>query len=109
MKTPQIAKLSPHLRRLEQNFVALVDTLFRTCPDLLSFSLGEQGVPLYDRDSAGDAEGVFVTDIMFTKPLSLIYQEEICDSLSKLVLDVVSERSEAIAVLRGRTFARTLH
>ncbi len=35
--------------------------------------------------------------------------EEACKLIADAVADIVSERPEALELLRGRTFARTLH
>jgi hypothetical protein len=108
MKTLQVEQLSPQLRRVEEGFAALVHVLFRTYPELLCFSLGGRadlppGVELGDSDAQ-----IFITDVDFAKPVSQEYQNEIGEALGGIVSDIVTERPEALEVLPGRTFARTL-
>ncbi|HZR69704.1 MAG TPA: hypothetical protein VFB01_11695 [Burkholderiales bacterium] len=108
MKTLQIEQLSPQLRRVEEGFAVLVHVLFRTYPELLCFSLGGRadlppGMDISDTDAQ-----IFITDVDFAKPISQEYQNEIGEALGGIVSDIVSERPEALEVLPGRTFARTL-
>jgi len=37
------------------------------------------------------------------------FQQEMCDAVTSFLTEVVHENPEAIELLRGRTFARTLH
>jgi hypothetical protein len=108
MKTLQIAQLSPQLRRVEEGFAALVTVLFRAYPELLCFSLGGRadlptGIDLGDSDAQ-----LFITEVGFGQAVSQDYQNEIGEALGSIVLDIVAERPEALEVLPGRTFARTL-
>ena len=108
MKTLQIEQLSPQLRRVEEGFVAVAQVLFRTYPELLCFSLGTRadlpaGIGLGDSSAQ-----LFITDVGYALPVSQEYQCEIGEALGGVVSDVVSERPEALDVLPGRTFARTL-
>jgi hypothetical protein len=108
MKTLQIAQLSPQLRRVEEGFAALTNVLFRTYPELLCFSLGGRadlppGIDLGDSDTQ-----LFITEVDFAQPISQEYQNEIGEALGGIVSDIVTERPEALEVLPGRTFARTL-
>jgi hypothetical protein len=108
MKMLQVEQLNPQLRRVEEGFAALVHVLFRTYPELLCFSLGGRadlppGVDLGDSDAQ-----IFITDVDFGKPVSQEYQNEIGEALGGIVSDIVTERPEALEVLPGRTFARTL-
>jgi hypothetical protein len=108
MKQLQIAQLSPHLVRVEEGFAALTTVLFRTYPELLCFSLGGRadlppGIDLGDTDAQ-----LFITEVDFAQPVSQEYQNEIGEALGGIVSDIVTERPEALEVLPGRTFARTL-
>ena len=108
MKTLQIEQLSPQLRRVEEGFAALVHVLFRAYPELLCFSLGGRA-DLPPGMDIGDTEAqIFITDVDFAKPISQEYQNEIGEALGGIVSDIVTERPEALEVLPGRTFARTL-
>ena len=108
MKQLQIAQLSPQLRRVEEGFAALATVLFRTYPELLCFSLTSRGDLPAGFDPSGCDAQLFITEIGFAQPLSQEYQSEIGEALGGIVSDIVTERPEALDVLPGRTFARTL-
>jgi len=94
--------------RAVNNHAALVNVLFRTYPELLCFSLGGRA-DLPPGVDIGDSEAqIFITDVDFGKPVSQDYQNEIGEALGGIVSDIVTERPEALEVLPGRTFARTL-
>jgi len=78
----------------EAQLETLVQAIFRRWPGLVGFSV----------EDAGE----LVLTEMETQPWSVQPGEllgEVCDAL----LDFVDEAPEALALLRGRTFARTLH
>jgi hypothetical protein len=108
MKTLQIAQLSPQLRHVEEGFAALVTVLFRTYPEILSFSLGGRGDLPAGLDLGDSDAQLFITEVGFGQPVSQDYQNEIGEALGSIVLDIVAERPEALDVLPGRTFVRTL-
>ncbi len=54
-------------------------------------------------------EDLFVTDLGFSAPVTDMEYDEAYRLITDAVSDIVSERPEALDLLRGRTFARTLH
>jgi hypothetical protein len=81
-------------RHTEAQLEALVQTLFRRWPGLVGFAV----------EDAGE----LVLAEMETQPWS-VQPRELLDEVSVALLDFVDEAPEALALLRGRTFARTLH
>ena len=81
-------------RHTEAQLEALVQTLFRRWPGLVGFSV----------EDAGE----LVLTEMETQPWS-VQPHELLDAVSVALLDFVDEAPEALELLRGRTFARTLH
>lgn len=71
--------------------------LFSRCPELSGFSV------------RGDAEDLFVSDVGISPRLSAEQYGEIFQDIALTLSELVEERPEASALLRGRTFARTLH
>ena len=80
-------------RHTEAQLEALVETIFRRWPGLVGFSV----------EDAGE----LVLTEMETQPWSM-QPYELLGEVSVALLDFVDEAPEALALLRGRTFARTL-
>ncbi len=57
----------------------------------------------------GLGDELFVTELGFSTPVSEMEYDEAYKLIADAVADIVSERPEALELLRGRTFARTLH
>jgi len=71
--------------------------LFSRCPELSGFSV------------RGDAEELFISDVGIAPRLSAEQYGEIYQDIAATLAELVEERPEAGELLRGRTFARTLH
>lgn len=71
--------------------------LFSRCPELSGFSV------------RGDAEELFVSDVGIAPRLSPEQYGEIYQDIALTLSELLDERPEAGELLRGRTFARTLH
>jgi hypothetical protein len=71
--------------------------LFSRCPELSGFSV------------RGDAEDLFVSDVGIAPRLSAEQYGEIYQDIALTLSELLEERPEAGELLRGRTFARTLH
>lgn len=82
---------TPHA---EARLEALVETLFRRWPGLVGFAV---------RDA-----GELVLAEMETHPWSA-RPDELLGEVAGALLDLVDEEPAALELLRGRTFARTLH
>jgi len=81
--------------RLEAALAARLEILFRDCPALCGFTVeADLAVPgnvtCHLVDGNGDAD-------------------EILGEVAEMLLEVVEAEPEAIELLKGRTFARTLH
>jgi len=77
-------------------------------PGLCGFSL--QTGPAADYiDTSSLRDELFVTELGFSAPVSETEYDEAYKLITEAVADIVSERPEALELLRGRTFARTLH
>ena len=71
--------------------------LFSRCPELSGFSV------------RGEADELFVSDVGITPRLSPEQYGEIYQDIAATLSELLEERPEAGELLRGRTFARTLH
>ena len=85
---------------------AQIDALFRRCPELCGFSV--QPKVSADGNTKGEEE-LFVTAIGIEPSAPRGQYAEIFEQIATTLKDLLGERPEAHALLRGRTFARSLH
>ena len=71
--------------------------LFSRCPELSGFSV------------RGEEDELFVSDVGIAPRLSAEQYGEIYQDIALTLSELLDERPEAGALLRGRTFARELH
>jgi hypothetical protein len=83
-----------------------IKALFHRCPELCGFSVQ---VKICADASPGGEEELFVTAISIAPRLSKEQYGEIFEQISGALTELLGERPEAATLLRGRTFARTLH
>src|SRR5882672_4052146 len=106
---PQIANLNSPLGRVDAELSARIWEALGRFPDLSGFALQDRtGLPDYV-NPAHLREDLFVTELGFSAPVSDTEYDEAYRQIADAVADIVSERPEALDLLRGRTFARTLH
>ncbi len=100
---------NPQLGRVEAELSARIGAVFGRFPDLSGFSLQDRtSLPDYF-DPSKLRDELFVTELGFSMPVSEVEYDEAYNLIADAVADIVSERPEALELLRGRTFARTLH
>jgi hypothetical protein len=109
MKAIQTAMLDAHLHRVEAEVAMQIKTLFGRCPELVGFAVQDLVGLSHDNDRPDERPKLFVTDIGFSATVSWEELEEVYTLIGTAISDVVSEQPEAFELLRGRTFARTLH
>ena len=97
------------LARLEANVGAKMKSLFARCPTLHGFSVQDRAMLPRDLDQTRipDAD-LFVTEIGVFPKLDSQY-DEIYDEITLAISDLVKDQLHAYDLLRGRTFARSLH
>lgn len=97
------------LVRLESDLAARMEILFRRCPALHGFSV-QQGSSVSRERIAQDLQaGLLLADVVWHQPLNGDQAATLVEEISQELLELVEERPEATALLRGRTFARVLH
>ena len=74
-----------------------LESLFARCPDLCGFSV------------RGESDELFVSDIGIAPRLSAEQYGEIFQDIAKTLSELLEAEPGASDILRGRTFARTLH
>ena len=84
--------------RIQTELQQQVESLFERCPELWGFSVRAEN------------DELFVSDVGIAPRLSAEQYGEIFQDIAKTLSDVLEESpEEACELLRGRTFARTLH
>ena len=97
------------LVRLEADVNAKISALFSRCPTLTGFSIQDRTMlpRSLDPTRLPDAD-LFVTEIGVFPRLES-QRDEIYDEITLAISDLVKNRPHAYDLLRGRTFARSLH
>jgi hypothetical protein len=106
----------PELTEVEKHFLKRAQVVFHTYPELLSFSLEQdQGVverpePVLDLDDDEEVQAErFDLHVAISTDVSDDFQQEMCQAVTEFLTEMLHERPETLDILRGRTFARTLH
>jgi hypothetical protein len=88
---------------------APIESLFSRYPALSGFSVrGLDDIPDNCARSGDDGE-LFVSDIGISPSLTNEQYGEIFQEIATTLSDLLAEQPDATELLRGRTFARTLH
>ena len=103
------AKTRPYAACVKKPVPAQIELLFSRYPALSGFSVrGLADVPDNCARSGDDSE-LFISDIGVSPSLSSEQFGEIFEEIAVTLSDFVAEQPDAGELLRGRTFARTLH
>jgi hypothetical protein len=86
-----------------------IKSLFEVCPNLCGFVVEDLSGLHGDPDPNNGDNRFVITQISFSAPLSLGESEQVCGMIAAVVSELVAEQPETYELLRGRTFARTLH
>lgn len=95
--------------RLESDLAARMEHLFQRCPALYGFSVQTSSSVTRERVVVDLREDLHLADVVLHEPLNGEQAATLVGEISEALLELVDERPEATALLRGRTFARTLH
>jgi hypothetical protein len=95
---------------LEKHFLARAQAVFHAYPELLSFSLEQEAgtLPVEVPETELQAER-FDLHVALATDVSDDFQQEMCRAVTEFLTEELHERPETLDLLRGRTFARTLH
>jgi hypothetical protein len=97
MKTRQHTEPEQRLRGAGRALAARLDLLFAHCPALSGFAVRVE-------DGA-----LLLTDVGISPQLGAAQHNEVIERIEAALAELLDERPEAAELLRGRTFARTLH
>lgn len=106
---PRYEKDRLYAEAMKKPVPAEIASLFARHPGLSGFSVrGVGDVPDSCARSGDDAE-LFIADIGVSAALSTEQYGVIFEEIARALSDLLAEQPEAGELLRGRTFARTLH
>ena len=97
------------MMHMGDEFSTRIEALFDRCPALCGFSVRDPA-DIPDSCTRSDAGGdLFVTDIGISPRLGAEQYGEIFNEIFATLSELLAKAPEAGELLRGRTFARTLH
>jgi hypothetical protein len=95
--------------RLESDLAARLETLFQRCPALHGFTVQPGSSVSRERVVLVLQDDLCLADVVWHQPLNGEQAATLVGEISQALFDLVDERPEASALLRGRTFVSVLH
>lgn len=95
--------------RLESDLAARLEALFQRCPALHGFSVQPSSGVTRERVVLDLQDDLCLADVVWHQALNGEQAVTLIGEISQALCDLVDERPEAAALLRGRTFASVLH
>ena len=86
-----------------------IKALFEVCPNLCGFVVEDLSGLHGDAEQHAGENRFVVTQVSFGTPISRGESRLVCSLIVGAVSELVAAQPEAYALLRDRTFARTLH
>jgi hypothetical protein len=109
MKSQLAIEANPQADVAAADLALRVRALFAELPVLSGFVVEDLSGLHGDPDPYEGENRFVVTQISFAAPISLDQSREVCAMIVGVVADLIDEQPQAYELLRGRTFARTLH
>lgn len=109
MKTQLAFEADPQADIAAADLAQRIKALFVDCPGLCGFVVEDLSGLHGDPDPFEGEDRFVITQISFGMPFSRDESRAVCNMIVSVVSELVAEQPEAYELLRGRTFARTLH
>lgn len=109
MKTLHFQLSKADQGRVEADVEARIKALFARCPALCGFAVQDRASLPASIDGAIPDADLYVTEIGIFPRISADQYGDIYDEITVAISDLVHHQPKAYDLLRGRTFARTLH
>jgi hypothetical protein len=109
MKTLLTVGTDPQADVVAADLAMQIEALFVACPNLCGFVVEDLSGLCGDADPHDEDDRFLITQVSFGMPFSLDESHQVCSLIVSAVAELVAAQPEAHALLRGRTFARTLH
>ncbi len=109
MKTLLAVETDPQADVAAADLAMQIKALFVACPNLCGFVVEDLSGLHGDADPQDGEDRFLITQVSFGTPFSRDESHQVCSLIVSAVSELVAAQPEAHALLRGRTFARTLH
>ena len=109
MKMQLAVEANPQADIAAADLALQIKALFEACPNLCGFVVEDLSGLHGDPDPHEGENRFVINQISFGTPFSRDESREVCSLIVSVVSELVAEEPEAYELLRGRTFARTLH
>lgn len=109
MKTLHFQLSKADQGRVEADVENRIKALFARCPALCGFAVQDRASLPETVDGAIPDADLYVTEIGIFPRISAEQYGDIYDEITVAISDLVQHQPRAYDLLRGRTFARTLH
>jgi hypothetical protein len=97
------------MKSVQAEIDALLDHLFRDAPALVGFSVLDAAALEEGREAGQLQDDLYLADLATAPWLGDEPEDRLFGEIAVALIDFMDERPEARELLRGRTFARTLH
>jgi hypothetical protein len=109
MKTQFAVEADPQADIAAADLAMNIKALFEACPNLCGFVVEDLSGLHGDADPNDGQNRFVITQVSFATPFTRDESHQVCGLIVNVFSALVSEQPEAYDLLRGRTFARTLH
>ena len=109
MKTLLAVEADPQADIAAADLTMHIKALFVACPNLCGFVVEDLSGLHGDADPRDGENRFILTQVSFGAPFSRDEYHQVCSLIVSVVSELVAAQPEAYELLRGRTFARTLH
>jgi hypothetical protein len=109
MKTQLAVDADPQANIAAADLAVQIRALFVACPNLCGFVVEDLSGLHGDPDPYEGEDRFVITQVSFGTPFSRDESHQVCSLIVSVVSELVAAQPEAYELLRGRTFARTLH
>jgi len=109
MKTLLALEANPQANIAAADLTLQIKALFEACPNLCGFVVEDLSGLHGDVDPYEGESRFVITQVSFGTPFSQGDARMVCSVIVGAISELIAEQPEPYELLRGRTFARTLH
>ena len=109
MKTLLNVEADPQADIAAADLTMQIKALFEVCPSLCGFVVEDLSGLHGDADPNAGEDRFVITQVSFCAPIGRAESRLVCSLIVGAMSELVAAQPEAYELLRGRTFARTLH
>jgi hypothetical protein len=107
---PQLYSIFYAHRNNPQNDIAMqIIAVFKRFSDVISFTVEDRSDPAGEGGPAEQKSGLGIRNVGFSPFVKRVGEGDSRRGIADMLMEFVQQRPEALAMLYGRTFTRTLH